>query len=85
MRRWLVIVGTVFLVSTVLSRPLVGQTERGPASAAAADRRYARIAILRPHDGETVGFEAGYIRHLEFHRRAKDTWVCTAGPSGRRD
>jgi hypothetical protein len=42
------------------------QTGRGP---------YARIATLRPHDGHTVEFEAGYIRHLEFHRQAKDTWV----------
>lgn len=40
--------------------------ERGP---------YARIAILRPRDGDTVDFEAGYIRHLEWHRQAKDTWV----------
>jgi hypothetical protein len=39
--------------------------ERGP---------YARIAVLRPHDGRTTDFEAGYIRHLEFHRRAKDPW-----------
>jgi hypothetical protein len=42
------------------------QTERGP---------YARIAILRPHDGHTVDFEAGYIRHLEWHRQARDPWV----------
>jgi hypothetical protein len=30
---------------------------------------------LRPHDGDTVAFEAGYIRHLEWHRQARDTWV----------
>jgi hypothetical protein len=42
------------------------QTEPGP---------YARIALLRPHDGHTVDFEAGYIRHLEWHRQARDTWV----------
>jgi hypothetical protein len=42
------------------------QTERGP---------YARIAVLRPHDGNTVGFEAGYIRHLDWHRQAKDNWT----------
>ena len=35
------------------------RTHRGPAS----------------HDGDTVDFEAGYIRHLEWHRQAKDTWV----------
>jgi hypothetical protein len=42
------------------------QTERGP---------FARIAVLRPHDGDTVDFEAGYMRHLEWHRRAGDPWV----------
>ena len=36
---------------------------------------YARIAVLRPHDGDTVDFEAGYVRHLDWHRQAKDTWV----------
>jgi len=35
---------------------------------------YARISILRPHDGDTVDFEAGYSRHLEWHRQAKDSW-----------
>ena len=58
--RWLWLV----LISAAL--PLVAQTEKGP---------YARIAILRPHDGDTVDFEAGYIRHLEWHRQAKDTWT----------
>ncbi len=62
---WLWIIA-VFLVSNAPFADLVAQTERGP---------YARIAILRPHDGKTVDFEAGYIRHLEFHRQAKDTWV----------
>src|SRR5262249_42238879 len=42
------------------------ETEPGP---------YARIAFLRPHDGDTVDFEAGYIRHLEFHRQARDGWA----------
>jgi hypothetical protein len=36
---------------------------------------YARIAVLRPHDGRTVDFEAGYIRHLEWHRKAGDSWI----------
>jgi hypothetical protein len=36
---------------------------------------YARISVLRPHDGKTVDFEAGYIRHLEWHRQAKDPWT----------
>jgi hypothetical protein len=58
-------VGTA-LLGTLFPPLLVAQTERGP---------YARIAVLRPHDGDTVDFEAGYIRHLDFHRQAKDTWV----------
>lgn len=37
--------------------------------------RYARIGILRPHDGDTVDFEAGYARHLEWHRQAGDRWT----------
>ena len=63
---WLWIVGIVLLVGTVLPPRIVAQTERGP---------YARIAILRPHDGDTVGFEAGHIRHLDWHQQARDTWV----------
>jgi hypothetical protein len=57
--RWLGILGAMLPA-------LVGaQAERGP---------FARIAMLRPHDGDTVDFEAGYIRHLEYHRQARDTW-----------
>lgn len=58
--RWLGIVGIV------LPTLLVAQTGRGP---------YARIAILRPLDGHTVEFEAGYIRHLAWHQQAGDSWV----------
>lgn len=68
--RRLSIVGKFFtflLVSQILlPAPLLAQSERGP---------YARIAILRPHDGKTVEFESGYIRHLAWHQQAKDTWV----------
>ncbi len=64
--RWLGIVGTALLLGAVLPPGLVAQAERGP---------YARIAVLRPHDGKTVDFEAGYIRHLEWHRQARDTWA----------
>ena len=52
-------IGALVLVSA----QLFAQTEPGP---------YARIAILRPLDGHTVDLEAGYIRHLEWHRQAKD-------------
>jgi len=63
---WLGIVGAALFFGAALPTRLVAQTERGP---------YARIAILRPHDGDTVDFEAGYTRHLEWHRQARDTWV----------
>jgi len=58
--RWLVV---FFAIALPLN--LFAQTEQGP---------YARIAVLRPNDGKTVDFESGYIRHLEWHRQAKDSW-----------
>jgi hypothetical protein len=63
--RWLGFIGTVLLIGNVLNTGILAQAEKGP---------YARIAILRPNDGKTVDFEAGYIRHLEWHRQAKDPW-----------
>ena len=44
-------------------------------SAAAEPGPYSRIAVLRPHDGDTVDFEAGYIRHLDWHKQAGDMWT----------
>jgi len=44
-------------------------------AAQAALRVYARIAVLHPNAGSTVEFEAGYIRHLDWHRQAKDPWA----------
>ena len=66
--RWLGIVGIALptLLVAQTAGQTIGQAERGP---------YARIAILRPLDGQTVDFEAGYVRHLEWHRQAKDTWA----------
>ncbi len=54
------------VVAAVVPALLGAQTGRGP---------YARIAVLRPHDGQTVEFEAGYIRHLGWHQGAKDPWA----------
>ena len=58
-RRWL-------LLAAFLPAMLAAQTERGP---------FARIAIMRALDGQTVDLEAGYIRHLEWHRQAKDPFA----------
>ena len=66
------------MVGAVLPTLLFAQTgaqSMGSAGAPAGRGPYARIAILRPHDGDTVDFEAGYIRHLEWHRQARDPWV----------
>lgn len=68
--RWLAILCVAFpilLVAQTAPNP-EAQTERGP---------YARIAIMRALDERhMVDLEAGYIRHLEWHRQAKDpfTW-----------
>jgi hypothetical protein len=62
--RWLGIVGVVF--PALLFAQTVAPTEPGP---------YARIAIMRALDGHSVDLEAGYIRHLEWHRQAKDAFA----------
>jgi hypothetical protein len=68
----LVVVGTVALVGGIWSTRSFAQAG---AQENRADGPFARIAVLRPHDGKTVDFEAGYIRHLDFHRQAKDAWT----------
>src|SRR4051794_29819497 len=69
------ILGALLIVSAVFPLTVAAQEEKG---------LYARIAVLRPHDGDTVDFEAGYIRHLEWHKQAKDKfswygWTVWAG------
>ena len=59
--RWLGSVGTIVLL--VFPGRLAAQSDRGP---------FARIAIMRALDGHSVEWEAGYVRHLEWHRQAKD-------------
>jgi hypothetical protein len=69
--RWFQIVGTALLVGTLLPMLLFSQTTQ----TAQAPGLYARIAIMRALDGHSVDWEAGYIRHLEWHRQAKDTFA----------
>jgi hypothetical protein len=61
-------------VAAAVAHSLFALQAGGPEGAAARGP-YARIAVLRPHDGRTVDFEAGYLRHLDWHRQAGDTWV----------
>jgi hypothetical protein len=35
----------------------------------------ARIVVIKPKEGMQKQFEEGYKRHLEWHRRNKDSWV----------
>ena len=69
--RWIRIVGAVVLVGAVFTTLFVAQTAQ-TAQTEQPPGPYARIAILRALDGQTVDLEAGYIRHLEWHRQAKD-------------
>lgn len=52
-------------ISDAQTAPAI-QNEPGP---------YARIAMFHPLDGHNTDFEAAYIRHLDWHRQAKDTWT----------
>ena len=62
MHTWLAVLGILLLTGVATN----AAAEPGP---------YARIAVLRPHDGDTIDFEAGYIRHLDWHKQAGDTWT----------
>jgi hypothetical protein len=68
---WTRIVGSVVFVATVFPTLFIAQTAQ-TAPIEQAPGPYARIAIMRALDGHTVELEAGYIRHLEWHRQAKD-------------
>jgi hypothetical protein len=56
----------IVLIVGALPAVLSAQAGHGP---------YARIAVLRPLEGQTTEFEAGYIRHLGWHKQAGDRWV----------
>ena len=69
---WIGIAGAAVLVSALLPALLVSQTTQN----GQAPGRYARIAIMRARDeSHSVDLEAGYIRHLEWHRQAKDPFA----------
>jgi hypothetical protein len=70
--RWIGIVGAGVLVGTLFPTFFVAQTAQTQTEQAPAT--YARIAIMRAMDGHSVDWEAGYIRHLEWHRQAKDAF-----------
>ena len=53
---------------------ILGTVAVGVFPAREANGPFARIAIMRALDGHSVDLEAGYIRHLEWHRQAHDTF-----------
>jgi hypothetical protein len=71
------IVGPVLLVGAVFPTLFIAQTAR-TTQMEQAPGPYARIAIMRALDGHSVDWEAGYIRHLDWHRQAKATFGHTA-------
>jgi hypothetical protein len=74
--RWLWVVCTALPIILLAQTGPGPNAQTGPGTDAQTGRGpYARIAFLRPHDGRTVDFEVGYVRHLEWHKRAGDTWV----------
>jgi hypothetical protein len=40
----------------------------------AEDATLARIVVIQPKLGKAAEFQAGYKRHLEWHRRNRDPW-----------
>jgi len=75
--RWLGVIGLVVLGALMSADRPVAQTQRSDSEHAgtpAAAGPYARIAIMRAVDGHAVEWEEGYMRHLEWHRQAKDTF-----------
>ena len=63
------IVGMGILVGILLPNLLISQTEQSTQ----APRPYALIGIMRALDERhSVDLEAGYVRHLEWHRQVKD-------------
>ena len=69
MNCWARIVGAGILVGALLPTLLISQTTRSTQ----ASGPYALIGIMRAvNEGHSVDLEAGYIRHLEWHRQVKD-------------
>lgn len=62
----------ILTVLITVAFPVLLVSQSGPGSQAPGP--YARIAIMRALEGHSVEFEAGYIRHLDWHRQAKDTF-----------
>ena len=63
------------IVAAMLPTLVMAQTAQRPgAQTVQAPGPFARIAMMHAREGHAVDWEAGYIRHLEWHRQAQDTF-----------
>jgi hypothetical protein len=69
----LLIAATTGVVLASVAAP-GGVSSNGAQSNPGESGPFARIAFLQPNNGDTIDFEAGYLRHLAFHRQAGDSW-----------
>jgi hypothetical protein len=65
---------TRFSVASLLVLGMAA-SEAGAQAPAPPARRFARMVVLAPRDGQERNFEEGYQRHLEWHRQQRDPWV----------
>jgi hypothetical protein len=72
---WTAVASAVALPALMAADGRSEQAEAGESAASTGQGPFAQIGFLRPRDGNTVDFEAGYTRHLEWHRQVKDPFV----------
>jgi len=70
-KRWLRNVGVGIFVGTLLPTLVISQAEQS----SQVSGSYALIGMMRAFDeSHTVDLDAGYVRHLEWHRQVKDSF-----------
>jgi len=70
--RWVELARAVLLLGALSPTLLISQTTQNKQ----VSRPYARIGIMRaPDEGHSAALEAGYIRHLEWHRQVNDLFA----------
>jgi hypothetical protein len=78
----LALMGTFLVAVMLIGGPRANDNDIGqraydhrPGSEMPEKGLYARSAMLRPLDDKMTEFEAGYTRHLEWHKQAQDPWA----------
>ena len=72
---WVTIASTVLLAAAVRLPSHLAVQDAGSLRPSSPPARFARVAIMRARDGHAAEWEEGYIRHLEWHRQAKDPFA----------